>query len=144
MARASDPFAVFKFAVEIQDLRVGGFSEVSGLQSETEVEEYREGGNNLHFHKLAKATKYGNLILKRGLVDSQALWQWRQDVINGTINRKQVTVILHDRQGQEKWRWVFEGAYPVKWSSADLNATSSTTIAVESVELAHHGFTKGG
>ncbi len=144
MPRTPDPYAVFKFVVEILGLQVGGFSEVTGLQSETEVEEFREGGNNLHFHKLAKATKYGNLILKRGLVDSQALWKWRQDVIKGKIERKQVTVILQDRQGQEKWRWVFEGAYPVKWSSTDLNATSSTTIAVESVELAHHGFTRGG
>lgn len=141
MARAPDPYAVFKFVVEIQGLQVGGFSEVSGLQSETEVEEYREGGNNLHFHKLAKATKYGNLILKRGLVDSPALWNWRQEVISGVINRKQVTVILQDRLGQEKWRWVFEEAYPVKWSSTDLNATGNT-IAVESVELAHHGYKK--
>ena len=34
-----NPYTAFNFLVEIQGLVVGGFSEVSGLQAETETEE---------------------------------------------------------------------------------------------------------
>jgi len=33
-----DPYLGFSFLVEVEDLIVGGFSEVSGLQVETEVQ----------------------------------------------------------------------------------------------------------
>ncbi len=138
---APDPYSVFRFVVEINYRQIGGFSEVSGLQAETETEEIREGGVNDHVHKLAKLTKYPNLVLKRGLTDAGELWQWHQEVVSGKFKRKTIAVVLQERQ-QEKWRWVFNDAYPVKWSGADLNATSNTT-AVERVELVHHGITRG-
>jgi phage tail-like protein len=114
---------------------------VTGFEASTEVEEYREGGINDYVHKLAKETKYPNLTLKRGITDSTELWQWYQDVIAGTIERKPIAVVLQDIQKNEKWRWVFADAYPVKWSGSDLNAADNS-IAVESVEFAHHGMAK--
>ena len=50
--RPLQPYLTFNFAVEIEGLLVGGFTEVSGLESEIEVEEYREGGVNGFVHKL--------------------------------------------------------------------------------------------
>ncbi len=141
MARR-DPYAVFSFVVEINGIQVGGFSEVTGLQSETETEDYREGGINHYLHKMAKVTKYPNLTLKRGLTDAEDLWKWHRKVVEGTVERKTITVVLRDYSGKEKWRLVFNDAYPVKWSGADLNATGNT-VAVESLEIAHHGMTKG-
>lgn len=139
--RLNDPYAVFSFVVEIDGTQVGGFSEVTGLQAETEVEEFREGGINDYVHKLAKITKYQNISLKRGITDREDLWKWHQDVVNGAIERKTISVVLRDSQLQERWRWVFYDAYPVKWSGTDLSATNNT-IAVESVEFAHHGIKK--
>ena len=64
----NDPYLGFNFLVEIEGLVVGGFSEVTGLQIETVLETYREGGVNEFEHKLAGPTRYpSNLILKRGL-----------------------------------------------------------------------------
>lgn len=139
--RPADPYKVFQFIVEINGTQVGGFSEVTGLEVRTEVDEYREGGVNDYVHKIAKETRYQNLTLKRGITDATELWEWHQQVVEGDIQRKTVSVVLLDSQRQEKWRWVFRDAYPVKWNGSDLNATGNT-VAVESVELAHHGMTK--
>lgn len=138
----SDPYASFRFLVEIDGLVVGGFTEVSGLQAETETEEYREGGVNDHVHRLPKLTKYPNLTLKRGITDSDVLWQWYQEVISGIFKRKNGSIVLLDYAAREKWRWNFYQAYPVKWAGPDLKADSGT-IAVETLELTHKGLVKG-
>src|SRR6266700_7895774 len=58
-----DPYLSYNFAVEIEGLVAGGFSEVSGLQTEIEVQEYREGGVNEYVHKRAGPAKYpSNLV----------------------------------------------------------------------------------
>ncbi|HVW83628.1 MAG TPA: phage tail protein [Bryobacteraceae bacterium] len=138
-----DPFGGFNFAVEIEGLVAGGFSEVSGLSAEVEIQEYREGGVNEFIHKRAGPAKYSsNLVLKHGMTDAKALWNWHWDVLHGRVERKNVSVLLLDRQGQEQRRWNFEKAYPVKWTGPELRATSSE-VAVESLELAHSGLSKG-
>ena len=149
--RKKDPYLSFRFLVEIQGLIVGGFSEVSGLQAETKLEEIREGGVNDYVHKLPKITEYPNITLKRGITDSDVLWKWHQDVVNGIFEkiengevkrtRKTVYIILQDSEGNEKWRWHLIDAYPVKWQGPDLKADSST-VAVETLELAHNGIKK--
>ena len=140
--RDLDPYGGFRFRVEILGLQVGGFSEVSGLDREVTVEDFREGGVNTHTHKLATVTKYPNLTLKRGLADAAELWQWHQDVVNGRIEKRQINVVLIDVRSRDVWRWVFEKAFPVKWSGASFNAATSA-VFVESVEFAHDGVTKG-
>lgn len=139
--RLPDPYKVFRFVVEINGTRVAGFSEVTGLERRTEVDDYREGGVNDYVHKIAKETRYPNLTLKRGITDVTDLWEWHQKVINGEVQRKTVSLVLLDSRGLEKWRWIFTDAYPVKWNGSDMNATNNT-VSVESVELAHHGMTK--
>ena len=139
--RPPDPYRAFRFAVEINGTRVGGFSEVTGLEVRTEVEDHREGGVNDYVHKIAKETRYPNLTLKRGITDKKDLWDWHQQVVLGDIERKTISVVVLDVAGQEKWRLIFRDAYPVKWNGTDLNATGNT-VFVESIELAHHGMTK--
>lgn len=139
-----DPYLSFRFLVEIQGLIVGGFSEVTGIHVETEIEEIKEGGVNNHVHKLPKTTKYPNIVLKRGLTDSDVLWKWQQLLVNGKFEkfkRMDGFIILLDREGNEKWRWFFMDAYPVKWGGPDLKSDSST-LAVETLELAHNGIRK--
>jgi phage tail-like protein len=137
--RRVDPFRGYNFAVEIEGLVAGGFSEVSGLGLDLEVLEYREGGVNGFIHKRAGPAKYGsNLILKRGVTHSKVLWNWYWDVVQGTIERKNVSILLMDEAGDERLRWNFEKAYPVKWAGPGLRA-GSAEVAVETLELAHKG-----
>ncbi len=138
-----DPFRGFNFHVEVDGLVVGGFSEVSGLEVETEVQEYREGGLNTHMHKLPGASSYpSNLTLKHGLTDVDTLWRWHQQVIAGTIERRTMVLFLLDLDLIPTLWWNFKDAYPVKWTGPELKADSST-VAVETLELAHHGFASG-
>src|SRR5215208_5937422 len=96
-----DPYLGSHFFIEIDGIDHGGFTECAGLQVETEVTEYAEGGNNGYMHKLVGRTKYMNLTLKWGMVDSDALWMWYLDVTRGKIERKDVSVVLYDAEQGE-------------------------------------------
>lgn len=135
-----DPYHGFRYAVELESLTVGGFSRVKGLVRETKFEAFREGGVNDFEHKLASLTTFGNLILERGFVASE-LWNWHEEVVNGTIKRRKITIALRNHAGVEVWRWHADGAFPVKWSVSDLDAANSQVV-IESVEFAHHGLRK--
>ena len=137
----TDPLVAFRFKVEIDNLIQAGFAECSGLQVETELQDVREGGENAFVYKLPKGSKHVNLTLKRGITDSEVFWNWHKDVVNGKVQRKMVYVVLLDNEGQEAWRWSLQDAFPVKWMGPELKADNST-IAIESLELAHHGLSK--
>jgi len=134
----SDPYAAYNFIIEIDGIISGGFSEVSGLNIETEVESIREGGANDIEYKLPKGTKYSNITLKRGIIDSDLIWRWYDDVINGNIKRKDGLIFLCDQTGSHLITWGFIDAYPIKLDGPSLNATTNT-IATETLTLAHHG-----
>lgn len=138
MPDRNDPYTSFRFLVEIESIRTASFSEVSGLQIEMETETYREGGVNNFVYTFPKGIKQQPLVLKRGITDSYDLWDWYKEVVDGKISRKNVTVVLMDSSGNEKKRWFFERAYPIKWTGPALKADSNT-IAFESIELVHQG-----
>jgi phage tail-like protein len=140
--RRIDPFLGFNFQVEIEGIVVAGFTEVSGIQVEIEVQDYREGGVNEYVHKFAGPTRYPtNLILKRGLTGADTLWKWHQEVKQGTITRKNGSILLLNSAGEESWRWNFLQAYPVKWEGPSLRSTTGE-VAVETLELVHRGIMK--
>jgi phage tail-like protein len=140
----ADPYVSFRFKIECKGVISGGFSECSGLQVETEVEEYREGGNNEYIHKLPKSTKYGAITLKRGMIDSVDLWKWCRNVFpfkeGEPKKRKNLSIILLDSLGNETNRWNITEALPVKWSSSEFKADTGAVL-VETLEIVHHGFT---
>jgi phage tail-like protein len=138
----ADPYLTCNFLVEIEGLVVGGFSEVTGLQTEVEIQEYREGGENDYVHRLAGPRRYPtNLVLRRGLTTDDTLWRWHQEVKWGRVRRRNGSIVLLDSAGEERWRWNFVGAYPIRWTGPDLRA-GTTEVAVESVELVHQGLVR--
>ena len=137
-----DPFHVFNFFVEVEGLLVAGFSECSGLQVETEIQEYAEGGLNDYTHHFRGRTKYAPLILKRGLTLNNQLWRWHQGVIEGKFERKNGTIYLLDKTHVPITWWNFKKAFPSKWTGPELRATSND-VAIESVELIHQGLSSG-
>src|SRR5215216_900049 len=92
----TDPLVSFRFQVEIDNLIQAGFAECSGLQVEKEMLEVREGGEIAFLYKLPKGSKHVNLTLKRGITYSEVLWNWHKYVVNGTVQRKIVYVLLLD------------------------------------------------
>lgn len=139
--RPLEPFMTFNFAVEIEGLLVGGFSEVSGMESDIQMEEYREGGVNGYVHKLPTSTSYANLVLKHGLTSISTLWNWYYNTTQGIIQRKNGTIMLLDTQQIPVMWWNFRNALPTRWIGPDFNA-SSDTVGFETLELVHEGLTK--
>jgi phage tail-like protein len=131
-----DPFRGFNFLVEIDGLTRAGFQECSGLDKQTAIVEYREGGDGFkdgskHVRKLSGLNTVTNITLKRGVTDSRELWDWYHagDARTGSI-------ILLDEKSQEKLRWSFVHGLPTKWTGPSFNATGNT-IVIESLEIAY-------
>ena len=133
-----DVFTAYKFWVEIESGLVAGFTECSGIQAETEVMDWLEGGENTTVLKFPGRSKYGNITLKHGFTDSTKLWDWFTKVLKGEPDRKPLTVIMFDPQGKRKRTWNFNRAFPVKWQGPALKS-SGNEIAIETVEFAHEG-----
>ena len=134
------PYPKFNFSVEIDGITVGGFTECSGIDSETDIIEYREGNEKTNtVRKLPGLTFYSNLILKKGVTGSLGLYNWRKSVIDGLIDRKNLSVILLDENRQPVSRWIFKNAWPCRMSGPELNAIGSD-VAIEEIEICYEGF----
>ena len=139
--RKHDHLGAFNFKVEIEGVTQAAFKEVDGLDSETEIVEYQDG-DDLILRKRPGRTKYSNIILKRGYVDTDELWKWRKTVIDGKVERKSGSVILCDDAGGEVMRYNFFEAWPCKWKGFDLSGEKGDKtveeihLAVEKIERA--------
>ena len=137
-----DPYQAFNFFIEIEGILAGGFSECTGLQVETEVKEYREGGLNEYMHKFPGASNNPPLKLIHGLTPIDGLWAWHQDIVTQSkIERRNGTVYLLNKRRIPVMWWNFSDAFPYKWTGPELRANSSD-VAFESVELVHHGLSR--
>jgi phage tail-like protein len=137
-AARTDSFLNFNFLVEIDGIARAAFHEVSGFDSTIDVIEHREGGDNLTPRKLPGMTKHSNIVLKWGMTDDQELYRWHRDVVKGTIQRRNGSIVLLDRRGQEVARWNFFNAWPTKWTGPSLTAEGND-VAIETLEIAHEG-----
>ena len=133
-----NPYDAFSFLVDIGGTKTA-FAECVLPVASIEVIEYREGEDSMNnVHKLPGLVKYGNLVLKRGLTDSLALWQWFSAFATGTGTMQTVTVTLRDRGMNPVIRWTFTNAWPVRYESPVLNGKTSA-LAIETLELAVDG-----
>jgi phage tail-like protein len=137
-----DLLTTFAFHVELDGVDIGAFKEASGVESETEIIEYKEATKDgmLIIRKVPGAMKWSDITLKRRVDSSTALWEWRKQVEEGDIDgaRRNGSIVLYDSQHSEVARWNFEAGWPSKWKGADLNAGENDT-AVEEVVITHEG-----
>jgi len=134
-----DPYSQFNFLIEIEGVVTGGFSECSGLVSDTNIIEYREGNEKQGtVRKLPGLLKYNNITLKRGYTNDNSLWTWRQAVVDGTTKRVSGTITLYDEARQPALRWNFREGWPSKLEGPGLNGKTSE-VAVETLEICHEG-----
>jgi phage tail-like protein len=134
----NDPAPAFRFTVRFDNLPPGGFTDCTGLQMETQVQEFAEGGLNTHTWRFATRSKQSNVTLKRGIVN-KTLWDWFQDIARGKMQFRNGTILVHDHDGgKDLIEFQILQAFPVKWSGPELSAAQNN-LAVESVEFAHQG-----
>lgn len=138
---ATYPLVKFHFQVEWGGTKIG-FTEVSGLDVESEVVEYREGSSPEYSKiKMPGMQKYSNITLKRGTFKSDnEYFKWWNTVKLNTIERRDVTISLLNEEHQPVITWKIKNAWPSKIQSTDLKADGNE-VAIESMELVHEGLT---
>lgn len=149
MAKAKGDYPIPKFHFQVEwgeDFRIG-FTEVSGLDFETEVIEYREG-NSKRYNKTKQPgmTKYANIVMKRGTFegDYDYFKNWRETVYfqegnkTGSKYRRTVTIKLLNENHEAMVTWRVLNAWPSKIQSTDLKADANE-VAIETMELVHEG-----
>ncbi|HXS56371.1 MAG TPA: phage tail protein [Hanamia sp.] len=139
------PLPKFHFELEWGGTRLG-FTEVTGLDFETEVIEYREG--NLPTYNKTKQpglTKYTDVTLKRGIIldDLEFFTQWEKTAMFQEINqqyRRTVTIKLLNEEHKAIIVWTLAKAWPSKIQSTDLKADGNE-VAIETLTFVHEGLT---
>ncbi len=143
MAKAEDNYPLPKFHFKVEwGTDSFSFTEVSGLDVETEVIEYRDGYSKESSKiKMPGMQKYSNITLKRGVFKADGnfyLW-WNSYKLN-KIERRDVTVKLLNEEHDPVVTWTAINAWPVKIQSTDLKADGNE-VAIESMEIVHEGLT---
>lgn len=135
------PKPVFHFSVEWGGEKVS-FSEVSGLNIESQVIEYRDGANKEFTpQKMPGLQKFGNITLKRGIFDGDnQFYEWLNTTSMNTVQRRDLIINLLDEEHEPVVTWKVKNAFPVKIEGPGLKATGNE-VAIESLEIAHEGLT---
>jgi phage tail-like protein len=137
------PYTQFNFLVDLgtgdSAGPEGGFQEVSGLSSSVDVIEYRSGNSKENTPiKITGLNKVADVTLRRGVIGSLALYQWFDEVRNGSPNAaRSVTIQLQNEDRTATvMTWKLSRARIVKHSSGPLNAKGSE-VAIEEIVLAY-------
>lgn len=136
---ATWPLPKFYFEVDLgTELKKVAFQEVSGMDVETQIIEYRASNSKLFStEKMPGITKYGNVTMKRGIfVNDNSFWEWHEEIKMNTIKRRTVMIKLFDEDGKVTMQWQLNNAWPTKISSTDLKSDGNE-VAVDTLEIAH-------
>ena len=135
------PKFYFSIQFESQDGPVS-FQEISGLDTESQVIEYRHGDSKqFSTINMPGLTKSGNVTMKRGIfVKDNNFWQWYNSIQMNTTKRETVIIKLLDESGSPTMTWTLANAWPTKITATDLESDANE-VAVETLELAHEGLT---
>ena len=129
-----EPPPAFYYEVEING-ETSHFRSVSGLKIETEVIEYKEGGDNGTIRKLPGATRYPNIRLSREFTGDRSLYDWFMTTQTPNPMKVDGVLTLVDRHGARLGSWSFSKGFPVKWEAPDMDSDQSG-MAIETVEIA--------
>ncbi|QNM98659.1 phage tail protein [Chitinimonas koreensis] len=141
-----NPYGAFNFLVALgvgdETSVVGGFSDASGLGTEINYSEYRNGNESFNtVRKVANTFKQEDVTLKRGLVGSTDLFEWVRQVREGADLHRQVTITLLDEARKPVASFRLRNAQPKKWVGPTLAAKGGGEVAMEELHLTHEGIT---
>ncbi|MEM8525020.1 MAG: phage tail protein [Bacteroidota bacterium] len=136
---AEYPLPKFHFQVDWTGTKIG-FSEVSGLDVETEMIEYRHSDSpEYNKIKMPGMQKFSNITLKRGTFKGDnEFYSWWNTVKLNTIQRRDITISLLNENHEPVVVWKVKNAWPTKVQSTDLKSDGNE-VAIETMELVHEG-----
>ena len=137
-----DPLIGAHFALEVQGVISAFFSSASGFSNSSEVITHQavDAAGKSVIQKIPGDLTWDDITLNRGLTDDLALWDWRQQVIDGDVvgARKDGSVIMYNQASQEMARWNFRNGWPSSWKGPDVSSEDQS-VAVEEITIAHEG-----
>ena len=122
-------------------------NEVSGLDAEFDVVEYRAGDDmSFTVHKYPGLAKYGNVTIKQCLMQGgldfyETVGKYLGGTADHSNDKFSVEISLLGDDSEVAATWTLTNAWVTKYTGPDLNSTSSE-ISVETIELAHEGLTR--
>lgn len=134
------------FLLEVDGVEIGMFATVTGLQVSVQTEDLVEGGQNGFTRKLPSRMEWPNIVLSRGLIQSDNLFDWLSKTSGEGFaaagNKLQrctgaITALASD--GSRLRAWNLSGCFPVRWKGPEFNVTSNDALS-EELEIAHEGF----
>ena len=136
---ANYPLPKFHFRVEWGGTKIG-FSEVSGLNIENKVIEYRDGASPEYSKiKMPGMREYSNITLKRGVFKGDnEFYNWLNSISLNTVERRDISISLLNETHDPVVVWKVHNAFPVKIQSTDLKGDGSE-VAIEQLDIAHEG-----
>ena len=136
---ANYPLPKFHFRVQWGGERIG-FTEVTGLDMQSEVIEYREGSSpEYHKVKMPGMQKFSNITLKRGTMQGDSdFYKWINMTNLTVADRRDIIIRLLTEAHSPVMTWKAKNAFPVKVQASDLKSDGNE-VAVETLELAHEG-----
>ncbi len=141
MSERTAPYGAFNYLVNLNGRDatspLGGFSDVSGLTTEIQMADYRNGNDREnHIRKVPGLHTVGDVTCKRGIVNSQDLWDWVNDTrLNGYSAKREVVITLLDEAGTPVQIWKLRGVAPSKWTGPTLAAKGGGDVAMEELVL---------
>jgi phage tail-like protein len=136
------PIPTVHFKVTFVGKGAIAFQEVSGLDTEYDVMEYR-AGNSPEFStvRMPGLKKHSDITLKKGMFsDDTTLFDYFSSIKMNTVARETVTIQLLDEAQEPLYTWTLKNAFPKKVTGANLNAKTSEA-AIEEMVLSHEGLT---
>jgi phage tail-like protein len=137
-----NPYGAFNYLVDLgtgdTDSVRAGFQEVSGLNVEITISDYRNGNEKTNrVRKVSAMYKVGDITLKRGLIASLDLWEWVMQVRNGdqTAARSITITQLDEARENRVITWRLINARPMRYNGPSLNAKTSSDVAIEELVL---------
>jgi phage tail-like protein len=142
MSQREDPLIGFHYAIEVQGVVTGYFTECSGIGSEHEVIEHKvvdEKGRE-SIQKIPGRLKWQDVTLKRGITSNMDIWEWRDQVVKGEVEgaRRNGSIVMFDQSLGEVARWNFENAWPSKVSGPSVKSDSNE-FGIEELTIVHEG-----
>ncbi|MCO6357912.1 phage tail-like protein [Roseivirga pacifica] len=114
------------------------FQEVSGLDAEAQIIEYRHGNSPVFSTiKMPGIKKYSNVTMKKGVfTKDNSYFDWFNQIKMNVIKRITVVIQLCDESGNAKMTWTLNNAWPTKITPTDMKSDGNEA-AIESIEIAY-------
>jgi phage tail-like protein len=137
------PLRGYQFRLIIDPTSEAYFTYCSAPAARVVPLQFRAGGEAQIVHLLPGPIEYAEVVCRYGMTTSPALWGWFQQSLEGTPERRNVSLVMLGQGGTgERVRWNLNACWPCEWRGAPLDALGRE-IAIETLVLVYESLTRG-